>query len=754
MQRSQTATPPQARVAHLEATGSKRGLLSRLSSGRPRIALVGGVAALVAISLLTLAYNISQQGYVFRGVKVLGQDLSGLTRAQAQRAVSEASAGYPNGQLALSGNGRSWTFTPADLGVAVDVDKTVDAAMAVGRDGNLLGNLGAQLGAFVAGTQLAPVLKSDSSLVDKAVASVASQVDKPAVDSKLEQGNDGTVRIAPSAYGSVVDRGNVRAAILASVATEPFAPVNLSMRDAAPAITEDALKASQARAELLTQQAVVLSAGDRSWTLSPNDLRGMLALGPGQNGQTISLDNNALAAYLQPIADKLRVDPQDATVVIGNGTVTLTPDKTGSSVDMPAAIAAIQQAAGNQDSAQRTVALPIKEVPAGVRTADVQAVYDKANSLVTQGVRLRFLEDGYILRGSSVTGFIDVSPSQGGPGPLKLVVDQAVLANRVSGVAYNINRKTSDARFKIVNGVPTKVADGLEGYKVNVDKSVQNALAAIDGYQGGDRLQVDLDVTVTQPNLKDADLSNINTPDLLGSGQTSYAGSSPERAWNVELGAKNIDGSLVPPGGVFSTVDAIGDLTLAAGFKMGYAIVTKSDGSLTTVPAEAGGICQVATTLYHSVFWAGLPIVERNWHSYWISLYGVPPSGIQGLDATIAPPEKDFRFKNTTGNWLLIKSSSDGKTLSFKIYGVNPGWKVKVDGPVITNVVKTDPTMITEYNDQLPAGKTVLVEHAQDGFDATIVRTVTDAAGNVIDKWVAKSHYEPAHNRTLIGTGK
>ena len=185
---------------------------------------------------------------------------------------------------------------------------------------------------------------------------------------------------------------------------------------------------------------------------------------------------------------------------------------------------------------------------------------------------------------------------------------------------------------------------------------------------------------------------------------------------------------------------------------MGYAIVNTGAG-VTTVPAEAGGICQVATTLFHAVWWSGLPVVERNWHSYWIGTYGRAPSGLQGLDATIAPPEKDFRFKNTTGNWLLIKSSADGKNVTFQIYGVNPGWHVSVSGPVITNRVKTSQATITEYNAQLPAGKKVLVEHAQDGFSASITRTVTDSSGKVIDNWTARSRYLPAHNRYLVGTG-
>ena len=98
-------------------------------------------------------------------------------------------------------------------------------------------------------------------------------------------------------------------------------------------------------------------------------------------------------------------------------------------------------------------------------------------------------DDGYILRGSSVTGFIDVKPAQGGPGPLELVIDESVLADRISGVAYYINRRPSDARFKMVNGAPTKIASAVEGVDVNIDKSVENAKQAIASYTGGDRLR-------------------------------------------------------------------------------------------------------------------------------------------------------------------------------------------------------------------------------------------------------------------------
>lgn len=757
MQRSSTALPPKVHAAHVTADEA---VTESPAATRKRNPLLFGLAALAALVVLLVgaifAYGAVHDGRVYRGVRVLGADLGGKSEAEARAALDGIAAGYPSGAVTIDGAGRSWTFQPAELGVALDADKTLADAMSVGRSGDSLGNLGTQLRTLFNGSQVAPILKNDPAMIDKAIARVATDVDKAPVDSTLQIAN-GSVAITPSSTGRVVDRDATRAAILAVLGSAPFAPASVTVKDAQPKINEAMLKSAESQALLLIDQPVTLRSGEKSWTIDSNELGQMLDISSpfqGTEGFQVSLNGKKLAEYLQPVAEAVKLAPEDASVVVGKGTVTLKPDVPGAELDTAGAVSAIQKATTGTDAASRTVDVPLSSVPAARHTADVQALFDKANALVTQGVRVRFRDDGYIMRGTAVTGFIDVAESKDEARSLKLVVDEDVLANRVSGIAYNINRPAVDARFRLVNGSPSKIAEAKEGYKVDVAASTQAALQAIQAYTGGDRLQVDLAVNVTQPDIKDADLGAINTPDLLGTGQTSYAGSSAERAWNVGLGTRNVDGALIPPGGTFSTVEAIGDLTLAAGFKMGYAIVSNGSGGLTTVPAEAGGICQVATTLFHSVFWAGLPIVERNWHSYWIGLYGVRPSGLQGLDATIAPPEKDFRFKNTTGNWLLIRSSADGKNVTFQVYGVNPGWKVNVSGPVITKPVKTNPAMITEYSNKLPAGKTVLVEHAQDGFDAQITRTVVDGSGSVVDKWVARSHYQPAHNRTLIGTGK
>jgi vancomycin resistance protein YoaR len=242
--------------------------------------------------------------------------------------------------------------------------------------------------------------------------------------------------------------------------------------------------------------------------------------------------------------------------------------------------------------------------------------------------------------------------------------------------------------------------------------------------------------------------------EMLAFGETYYPGASAARRHNVELTTERANGVLVPPGGEYSFLDAVGEISLDTGYELGFGIVGATDGGVTTVPSVGGGACQVATTMFHATFWAGMPIVERNWHSYWIASYGREPSGLTGLDATIATEGAlDLRFTNTTDDWIAIVATADGHANRFEIWGTDPGWEVETDGPHISNRVSASSEMLFEETDQLPAGTRIQVETAQDGFDAVIERRVYDREGELIDELKVASKYQPASNRTLIGTG-
>ena len=110
--------------------------------------------------------------------------------------------------------------------------------------------------------------------------------------------------------------------------------------------------------------------------------------------------------------------------------------------------------------------------------------------------------------------------------------------------------------------------------------------------------------------------------------------SSANRIHNVHLLGDYLDGTIVLPGQVFSFNKVVGPRTAERGFLEGQAIVS---GVL--VPSIGGGVCQTATTVFNAAFEAGLPIIERHNHSFYIDHYPI------GRDATVAWGGHDLRLR-------------------------------------------------------------------------------------------------------------
>lgn len=139
---------------------------------------------------------------------------------------------------------------------------------------------------------------------------------------------------------------------------------------------------------------------------------------------------------------------------------------------------------------------------------------------------------------------------------------------------------------------------------------------------------------------------------------TTYFDSSLiNRTENIRLAAEALDGKRLASGELFSFNESVGERTADKGYKEALII----EGDVFT-PGLGGGICQVSSTLYNAVLLAQLEIVERHRHSLPISYVPLDQ------DATVAWPNLDFKFKNTTDDYLLIRTFMEGDTLTFKLY--------------------------------------------------------------------------------------
>ena len=164
---------------------------------------------------------------------------------------------------------------------------------------------------------------------------------------------------------------------------------------------------------------------------------------------------------------------------------------------------------------------------------------------------------------------------------------------------------------------------------------------------------------ITIPNITTEKLGEEAFPEKLASFSTRYDASNVNRATNIELACKAIDGTILLPGERFSFNGVVGPRTKAKGYLLAGAY---SAGEL--IESYGGGVCQVSSTIYNTALYANLDIVERYNHSAVVSY--VDP----GRDATVSYGSRDFKFKNSRTYAIKLKASAKNGILTIEIWGI------------------------------------------------------------------------------------
>ncbi len=185
-------------------------------------------------------------------------------------------------------------------------------------------------------------------------------------------------------------------------------------------------------------------------------------------------------------------------------------------------------------------------------------------------------------------------------------------------------------------------------------------------HEGGDPVYIPW--YASEPTLRKTELEPKLFNTTMGSYSTYYGGTANRNA-NVVRAADLLNGAVIPPGETFSFNDRVGPRTIANGF---YTAPEYQNGE--TVQGIGGGTCQVSTTLYSAVLYAGLDIVSRTNHMFAV---GYAPLG---QDATVAYGSVDFKFKNNSDYPIQVITAIKGGTITVNIIGTawEPERKIKV----------------------------------------------------------------------------
>ncbi|MEU4423836.1 VanW family protein [Actinoplanes sp. NPDC024001] len=404
---------------------------------RGRKLLIAGVTVLVLAAGAGGAVTWAFQGEVPRGVSVLGVDLGGLSRAEASSALRAHLAADQKlagpVQVAIDGTGKTAAVKPADVGLVVDVEATVDAAER-GRP------------ALFGGREVEPVVAVDPDLLDAALRKSAGKfgttMRKPAVVF------DGvTPRAVHPEPGRDLDPARSAEALRTGwlgggTVTVPLVEVH----PVTTAAEVDELVETVARPAV--SAPVTLTSERGTLSIPPAAIAKSLVLTADKAGKIEPrIDDKKLRAAVAPQLAKLEVAARDARFTFAAGKPKIVAGTDGAALDLAAA--APQLLTALKSTSDRTVEAALTKSAPKLTTAELEklGVKEKVSSFTTK-----------------FTGGLGSSRSQNIVQAAKQVRGALVLP----GKTFSLNKHTGERSYKqgykdapvILNG---KLVPGVGG---------------------------------------------------------------------------------------------------------------------------------------------------------------------------------------------------------------------------------------------------------------------------------------------------
>jgi vancomycin resistance protein YoaR len=299
---------------------------------------------------------------------------------------------------------------------------------------------------------------------------------------------------------------------------------------------------------------------------------------------------------------------------------------------------------------------------------------------------------------------------------LKFNFDSKPIADVIKVVEKDINQDAVNAKITMYSSGKFTVTPDKKGKKLNTDKLKKDFINSINGNLGGS-VDIQAPIDVVTAARTQAMLASINSK--ISTFDTDFSTSPANRANNIQLATKAINGTLMMPGDSFSFNGVVGERTAAKGYQTAPVIIdNKLDSGL------GGGICQVSTTLYNTLLRANIRATERNSHSQPSHYIGL------GMDATVDYGNLDLKFKNTLAYPIFIEGYTLNGIVYFNMYS-NSSLTNRTYDVVSEKYEQISAT--TKYVDDatLPIGTEQTVQIPYDGIKAHVYLN-TYEKGNLI----------------------
>ena len=362
---------------------SRRTVLLFAGSG-----VLGGVAAAAAGAAAFVAVGEARYASRFYpGVRLDGEDVGGLTRAEARARLSARWDRFRDAPVVIRLDGRTWNPTGREVGIEVDYATPLAQAYAWGRLGSWDTRLRQQRQTLEAPRDWRTSVSFEPHAFAAYVERIAAEIAQAPTDAALRietQGGQRLARVFPSSEGREVVPADVLAVMSRRFETPQRLIIDLQSRSLAPQVaTADVTPAAERARSLMEGHIEVVAPGHR-WSIAREDLaQDMRVVGPPQAPEiNVEVSYRAFERVAREIADTLRVAAVEPKIrVNANGDVVpLVEGTPGRTIDAERLWSRVRTAF---DAGQQRVSVPLVTIqPSITRLSSSELQFD---NLIAEG---------------------------------------------------------------------------------------------------------------------------------------------------------------------------------------------------------------------------------------------------------------------------------------------------------------------------------------------------------------------------------
>lgn len=220
--------------------------------------------------------NVNNTTFV-SGISILGIDVSGLSKDDAKQKVTDDVSNRLSTDVIFKHNDETYTLLPSSVGGSFDIDKVIDDAYSVGRNGNIFQNNFAILNAMINSKNFIPDFSFNSDSFDNSISQMNSNFADGIVEPSYDISGNNLI-IKSGKNGNIVDSDKIKSLFVDKLTVVPYNTDSIEV----PVFSKEANKIDIAA----IHSEIYKEAQDASYTTNP------YAVYPSSNGLdfNISID--------------------------------------------------------------------------------------------------------------------------------------------------------------------------------------------------------------------------------------------------------------------------------------------------------------------------------------------------------------------------------------------------------------------------------------------------------------------------------